>query len=515
MNTFRISNQTKTSAPEINKKVYKQGETEYTIYNYNGERKPEDFSACVYNEETFLEQLQKQMNEDERFNQWVNIEALFKTINKNPSTTTFGMPIAIQRDTCEPTLWKVAKLCEDEDISFAELLYIYEKDEKFNRYGDCRSVITCNDSIVAVAPTKSVPYETFKNENENDNSLYDFTRHLYANEVIEGTMINLFYNKSIGIWEIATKSAVGGNYWYYRTQYDGSLEFDKQMTFREMFMDALGEQGRELNSSIVVSKLNVDLTYSFVMQHPANHIVLDINKPRIYLVAGFKIDGDDITNYTPESAIQFTFDNYSQDVLSQEIVDRVILRPRIVDISGKKLEDIVKISQDYDAGIMLHGKINSQRVKVLNVAYERLRDVRGNNPNIHYHYLSLFATGKVDEFLLEFPVYKRLFYQFYRQSYDFIKEVHDAYVSYYVKKMGKSVRINKSIFTHIYTLHNKYYIPTIDSESPTIVTRDVVSKYYNAMTPKEKLYHVSYKTREYTNKHIIDSKTSNLITASY
>ena len=115
-----------------------------------------------------------------------------------------------------------------------------------------------------------------------------------------------------------------------------------------------------------------------------------------------------------------------------------------------------------------------------------------------------------------------MFYQFYRQSYEFIKEIHDAYVSYYVKKMGKSVRINKSIFTHIYTLHNTYYIPTIDSVMPTIVTRDVVSNYYNDMTPKEKLYHVSYKTREYTNKHKDDgssssnsSKESNIISASY
>tara|TARA_Y100000389_G_C17464860_1_gene524641 strand:- start:4339 stop:4947 length:609 start_codon:yes stop_codon:yes gene_type:complete len=196
----------------------------------------------------------------------------------------------------------------------------------------------------------------------------------------------------------------------------------------------------------------------------------------------------------------------------------IIKVPRVVDITGKSVDEIVNISQDYDAGIMVHSKINRKRVKVVNVTYERLKDVRGNNPNLHYHYLSLFAAGKVDEFLLEFPVYKRLFYQFYRQSYEFIKEIHDAYVSYYVKKMGKSVRINKSVFTHIYTLHNTYYIPTIDSVMPTIVTRDVVSKYYNAMTPKEKLYHVSYKTREYANKQKDTGSSiekSNIVSASY
>ena len=368
-------------------------------------------------------------------------------------------------------------------------------------------------------------FETFKNENNKVS--YDFTKHLYANEVIEGTMINLFYNKSNDSWEIATKSAVGGNYWYYRTQYDGSLEFDKQMTFREMFMEALEEKDQELSNTIFVSKLSIDLTYSFVMQHPANHIVLDIKKPTIYLVAGFKINGDVVTNFTPEDAIKYTLDDYSKrenvppggdDNFYMSSVLNIIKMPRVVDITGKSVDEIVNISQDYDAGIMIHSEINRKRVKVDNVTYERLKDVRGNNPNLHYHYLSLFAAGKVDEFLLEFPVYKRLFYQFYRQSYEFIKEIHDAYVSYYVKKMGKSVRINKSIFTHIYTLHNTYYIPTIDSVMPTIVTRDVVSNYYNDMTPKEKLYHVSYKTREYTNKHKdagSSSKESNIISASY
>ena len=176
---------------------------------------------------------------------------------------------------------------------------------------------------------------------------------------------------------------------------------------------------------------------------------------------------------------------------------------------------------------MLVNASNGQRVKVLNDAYSRLKDIRGNNPNLHYHYLSLFAAGKVDEFLSIFPDYKRLFYEFYQQSYEFIKEVHDAYVSYYVLKQGKTKRIPKPIFTHIYTIHSRYYLPNVKSETPTIVTRDVVAKYYNEMTPKEKLYHVTYKTREYTkrqdemNNYDDDNENNNVketgtfITASY
>jgi hypothetical protein len=360
-------------------------------------------------------------------------------------------------------------------------------DDNYNELGNYRSVITYNDNIVAVAPIKS--------------SSFDLTKQLTANEVIEGTMINLFYNKCIGSWEIATKSAIGGNYWFYRTQYDGSLEFNRQMTFREMFMESLCEDpNSDLNASNVVKQLNIDYNYSFVMQHPANHIVLNIMKPTLYLVAGFKIDNDVITHCTP--------DDMNNLALNCSVDNLPILFPLQVDVVGKNMEEISQISSYYNAGIMLHGK-NGKRFKVINETYERLKNIRGNNPNIHYHYLSLFAAGNVNQFLYEFPGYKQLFYLFYRQSYGFIKEIHDAYVSYYVNKKGKTVRINKSLFTHIYTIHHNYFIPSIESESPTIVTRNIVANYYNSMSPKEKLYHVNYKTRDFINNQRTTTLSAN------
>lgn len=518
MNTINVSTQNILNVPEMNKKVYNQGDTDYTIYNY---KKKDEEKTTQGNgnsnggglngvqSETFVEDLCKLMDDDEDFSKWINNYGAQGRILKPTCDFFLQLPsLKLERDTCEPNCCKIAKLCKDKDISVSDLVVIYKTDARYHGLKNYRSIITCNDSIVAIAPSKSFPIESFKIGDTN--SLFDFTQQIYANEVIEGTMINLFYNKFINSWEIATKSAIGGNYWYYRTQYDGSSEFDKQMTFRQMFMEALGEESNSnLNDSRVVSKCNVDFNYSFVLQHPNNHIVINIEKPTLYLVAGFKIERDTITSYSLGDMVLNAFEYGSIDNLP-------ILLPCIVDINGKNVQDICNYSEKYNTGIMIHNRINGNRVKIPNVSYERVKDIRGNNQNIHYHYLSLFETGKVNEFLFEFPMYKRLFYQFYRQSYDLIKEIHNAYVSYYVKKMGKSIRISKSIFTHIYNLHNTYYIPTIDSGHPTIVTRDIVSKYYNAMTPKEKLYHVSYKTREYANalKQSNNNKGNDVASAS-
>ena len=395
-------------------------------------------------------------------------------------------------------------------------IYNYDKsyvtDNDFDKIGKYRSVITYYKNIVALAPIKSVSYDCFKSDNFDLESNYSVT----ANEVVEGTMINLFYSQVTNSWEIATKSAVGGRYWYFRTQYEGTGDYTKQLTFRQMFIEALGEnKDTELNDATALKHMDKGFIYSFVLQHPLNHIVLAIQQPTLYLVNGFKVDHETniVTQYNPQEIKESAFEHDTVGTMP-------ILLPREIDISGKTMDEIGVMANDHMVGIMVHNACTGQRVKLMNGAYERLKDIRGNNPNIHYHYLSLFASGKVEEFLGEFPMYKRLFYKFYRQSYDFIKEIHDAYVSYYVKKMGKTVRINKSIFTHIYTLHNTYYIPTVDSETPTIVTREVVAKYYNAMSPKEKLYHVSYRTREYKKEisdddNVSDSSNDHIITATY
>ena len=59
-------------------------------------------------------------------------------------------------------------------------------------------------------------------------------------------------------------------------------------------------------------------------------------------------------------------------------------------------------------------------------------------------------------FLHHFPMYSELFNKFNSQVVDFIRQVHDSYVLYYVQKRGKEIRIPKHIFTHICKLHLEF-----------------------------------------------------------
>ena len=147
-------------------------------------------------------------------------------------------------------------------------------------------------------------------------------------------------------------------------------------------------------------------------------------------------------------------------------------------------------------GIMLYHAESGLRTSIVNPQYTSMKEFRGNNPNLQYQYLCVSRAGKVKEYLEAFPMYKQMFYAFHSQSADFIRTIHNAYVAYFIKKLGKDVQIEKSIFRHICKLHNEIYLPSIGDGGGVIVTCKVVADYFNAMEPKEQLYHLNYQNRK-------------------
>ena len=83
--------------------------------------------------------------------------------------------------------------------------------------------------LLCYAPEKSVPKSLFfgpfqdrdlesepGQESESEPEQTQDPSLFYVTETVEGTMINLFWNPDIEQWEIATRSGVGGHYWYNR-----------------------------------------------------------------------------------------------------------------------------------------------------------------------------------------------------------------------------------------------------------------------------------------------------------
>jgi hypothetical protein len=311
---------------------------------------------------------------------------------------------------------------------------------------------------------------------------------LFINEIVEGTMINLFYDHEAKLWEIATKSAVGGNYWYYRNQYlmDKSA---KQPTFRQMFMEAIGLSDSEVSLDFG-ENMNKKWSYTFVLQHPANHIVLNITKPRLYLVSVYEILPD-------TSEVKFV--SPLEYETSQVFKELGIEFPKRYNCNFSKQCSIKELEDTYCSihspnqmvGLMFTNLETGERAALENPTYSELRELRGNNPNLQYQYLCLKSMGKVDDFLRAFPQYKAIFWKFYTEYTKYVTNLHQSYMAYYIKKTES--KISKQYFPLAYKLHHQVYLPSLStSGEKVIIKRKVVLDFLNKLPPGELIYYLNY-----------------------
>jgi hypothetical protein len=339
-----------------------------------------------------------------------------------------------------------------------------------------RSVVIRNGRIVSFAPPKAM-------------SLTAFTREFSASaveleEFVEGTMINVFWDPSIGLnggWEISTRNTVGATSSFYKS---GS---NKPKTFREMFLEAAQENG------LILQLLNPIYCYSFVVQHPDNRIVVPFKKPQLYLVGVYSI----INNSNNENnVIVQVFDH---QIFKQcfEQTNTTIQFPKIYhfDSYTELIEKYGSMNTSYDIlGVVLHNKLTGERAKIRNPVYEQVRALRGNQPKLQFQYLSLRNEGKVKDFLEFYPENKKDFSGFRDQVHLFTDTLFNNYVSCYIKKEKPLREYPDKYKTHMYNIHQKYINEL--KESKQFVTNTFVQKYVNELHPSLLMYCLNFQMRK-------------------
>ena len=390
--------------------------------------------------------------------------------------------------------------------------------------GKYRSVIisSVNNSLLSFSPPKSITYDLFIEKYPN------ITDSIIVSEIIEGTMINLWYDLDVDMWEISTKSAIGGKYYYYRTEYFNETK-TQDTTFYNMFLDALRiDHSTELDNISILDSLPKNYCYSFVLQHPDNHIVLPIKTPCLYLVAVYDIkDNRAITipkNVYQEwecfidmgGIIQFPMiydylnENENTFLLKKEIIEKGDNGGATPPHTYQELQHkFSSIQGDYNyLGVMITNMETGERTKIQNSVYDEVKTLRGNNPNLQYQYLCLRRMNKITDFVTYFPCYKKLFFKFFEQYKQFVTNIHKSYITRYVKRTNEE--ISKKYLTHIYRLHHNIYIPSLSQESlqKRIITKYIVQEYLDSLEPSELLYFLNYETRKYTNDVLVTNENN-------
>lgn len=311
----------------------------------------------------------------------------------------------------------------------------------------------------------------------------------YAEEFVEGTMINMFYDSSLpsddilGCWEITTRSSVGGDTRFF------SNSANEGKTFREMFIEALTDVSKERGSPQEALKdLKQEYCYSFVLQHPENRIVTEFKNPNLYLVAVYSIDDltRTITRIPTEEVLTDSLATWAKTPAQHGQV-----------LTAEDLNGLERIwaseNTDYGiTGIILCDRATGLRSKIRNPEYEKVRQLRGNQPKLQYRFLSLrqSAAEDVKNYLRYYPEDTDAFSNYGKQVQEFVQNLHHQYMECKVRRVKDIKLVPYEYRNHVYALHGHYLSDL--RHLGRAVTRRVVEAYVNNLPAARLMFSINY-----------------------
>jgi hypothetical protein len=388
--------------------------------------------------------------------------------------------------------------------------------DQLQTLGLLRSVVLDqHGKILAYSPPKCVdPTPTELSERFSDDNLL-------VEELVEGTMINVFYHKPNGQedgaeWDLATKSCVGAKIVFHsfankpkpnepnepnatinepnetnatinepnETNEANEAINEPKKTFRRMFLECMNESGLEFDA------LQKDCCYSFVMQHPNNHIVRSISKPTLYLIAVYKADNENLVveeQCRDEHLARINSNTNTNTNTNEKTLVRLPLQ--FTDVDLRVLQDIyTSLNAPYDfPGLVCRERSTGARFKFRNPNYERAKNLRGSEAKLQFQYLSLRQQGKVNEHLNLYPEHSEAFEKVRDQLHAYTTQLFENYIGCYVKKDRPFPAEFK---TNMFQLHQLY------KEKKEHITLEKTIAYINGLYPSYQMYSLNYGVRK-------------------
>lgn len=318
---------------------------------------------------------------------------------------------------------------------------------------NCRSLLFDNSmNLLAFTPPKSVNVDSMDTTSET----------MVYEQFVEGTMMTVFYHPVLKTWEMATRSIIGGRNQFFKdtpqTQQNGS------MTFRKMFLDAMTDVKLEFEM------LPQEYSYTFVVQHPTNRVVVPFHKTALYLVGMYSIDNSDDSVYRVKEVDLST--------CQEEFMKRVKTPTRYEGTFEDLREKYASETSEYSiVGLIMRD--GERRAKLRNPVYERIRRLRGNQPKQQFQYLTLRKEGRIREFLEHYPEMRKSCSIWRSQIHGFTTQLHQYYMNVFVLHKTPIQDVPFEFRPHVIALHEKY-IHELKSKNEK-VHKGVVIAYVNAL----------------------------------
>tara|TARA_Y100001970_G_C14253957_1_gene873756 strand:+ start:812 stop:2086 length:1275 start_codon:yes stop_codon:yes gene_type:complete len=341
--------------------------------------------------------------------------------------------------------------------------------ENTDTLGLFRSIITDGKKIISFAPPKSYnskDEEWMQNPNkyfrDDPTENYNFVIENYY----EGTMINVFWDEDLKDWNIATRSNIGGRCKYFK---------DSEHTFRYLYLDAINKMEEYENDySASFENLDKNFSYSFVLQHPKNRLVIPFQQAKLILVGKYEsLDNWEVKAYKEVNKNSIVTQQYIKDHFNEETIQSAMT------------------NQYKLVGWMIYN--GATRFKVRNPTYEKVRQLKGNNPKLEFQFHELRKNNKIIEYLYYFPEHKETFNGYWEKVKQFTNSLYQNYVKCYIQHQKPLKEFPYQFRGHMFNIH-QIYLADLKPKN-LYVKWGFVKNYINDLPSARLMYSVNYEMR--------------------
>jgi hypothetical protein len=233
-------------------------------------------------------------------------------------------------------------------------------------------------------------------------------------ELVDGTMVNLFYFN--GGWLMSTRSNIGcKNQW------------QSDISFKDMF--------DECSPNFDFSVLNKDFTYSFVMRHKKNRIIIPVENNELYLVEMRK--DNNISDLTASEYYK------TNKLLNKENLQK--------DINWN--HSIFNVKYLYKGYNFIQG---STRYKWLTDGSKFIESIKPNTNNHLLNYLQLRKSGHLTNYLKYFPENRHIYDDFRKKVHELTKQLQHYYRNTFIYKNIDKSDVPYVLKPFVHELHGIY-----------------------------------------------------------
>lgn len=262
-------------------------------------------------------------------------------------------------------------------------------------------------------------YKRMRDNVSIQNTMYKDIKVEYCED---GTIMRLYnYN---GMWLTATRRCIDAKYSYW----SGLKNFD------EMFWEVIKDK------DIFLSKLDVNMTYFFVLKHIDNRIVIKNDHSNLIYLGGINN-----TTYEESSDLKLTFPELETTTSIDINTDGPV-----------EIEDLKKKAANSNKRGLIVTTTTGEKYKYDFDHFTYLKELRGNTPLIRMRILELLSNKQMlDKFMENYNEYNMSYSMVMMQLQTLSRYIHKLYIDTHVKKRMILDKDN-IYFKFLKQLHNQF-----------------------------------------------------------